>query len=65
MTQQGPRACLVRVDHGEEEGIFHMFGHVKDLDEGNNPYVHLIAVVELKDGRVIQVEPGFLRFAKS
>ncbi|MGF6417053.1 hypothetical protein ABH900_000514 [Stenotrophomonas sp. AN71] len=65
MTDQGPRACTVGFGDGEREGIFHMFGHVKALDEGNNPYVHLIAVVELKDGRVIEVEPASVRFAKS
>lgn len=40
------------------EGYFHCFSQEGDVEEG----IHLYATVELKDGRVLQIEPQHMKF---
>lgn len=50
----GPTKC--------EHGIFRQFGSRVVTDEGNNKMQETIAIVEMNDGRLIEVKPTDVTF---
>ncbi len=59
------RDCIVRFESGNEKGKFHRWADVKDLDDANQPYTHTVALVELEDGKIVEVPPSQLRIRPS
>lgn len=56
------RRCEVSGFH--EKGNFIKYGKMVVTDEGNNYFQQDSAVVELDDGRVIEVKPSQIKFLK-
>ncbi|AXH61172.1 hypothetical protein [Providencia huaxiensis] len=59
------RRCKVVGIHDQPEGDFIKYAPIKMLDNANEPYVAEQAIVELDDGRVVEVSPSQIRFKKS
>lgn len=58
------RKCVVRWNHKEEPGDFVQYGTMIVYDEGNHPLQVTSAVVEMHDGRVLEVEPSLIKFVR-
>ncbi|WP_273799384.1 hypothetical protein [Proteus mirabilis] len=50
--------------HDKPEGNFIKYAPIKMLDNANEPYVAEQAIVELDNGRVVEVNPSEIRFIK-
>jgi hypothetical protein len=58
------RECIVHGgEHGEpKRGWFHQFGTSYYSDGAGDQHDRTVAIVEMEDGRVIEVEPSQVRF---
>lgn len=58
------RRCTVMSLHDKPEGNFIKYAPIKMLDNANEPYVAEQAIVELDNGRVVEINPSEIRFIK-
>ncbi|MBY7784471.1 hypothetical protein KW437_22010 [Vibrio fluvialis] len=60
------RPCLVKRGLADKPlpATFLRFGDHRDFDESNNPFTVTVAIVELEDGRVLEVAPSQIKFVK-
>ncbi|WP_153065806.1 hypothetical protein [Achromobacter xylosoxidans] len=56
------RKCEIHIYGKIQAGNFYRFGDSIYFDDGNNPMPKTVAIVELADGKVVEVEPNQIRF---
>lgn len=57
-----PRPCEVNYSYETKKGNFIQFGNSIYFDDGNNPHAKTIAIVELENGQVAEVDPHMVKF---
>lgn len=56
------RRCKTFIDGAQHEVLFHQFGTRMRYGSDNEPQQETIAIVEMKDGKVKEIEPNKVQF---